>query len=560
MFKLLLLFACFGSLVQSQTVCSSFGCANKTIDISTTLISNGYKSNSGQTSIVRATYFQGYGAFGFYQASSVTATATQGQISTCSGDSTCSSVDRLHGFRLYIYGMNGCSHSNYVTAVAPVWCLAEQSCSYSTLAQANAIQAFGAYSVLGSTIYSNGTDMTVVLGGYYAGFNGTLICTTGSTCNVVCYGNGCHYFRYYCENGATCNTYLCNDTLSIPCPISLDNNNLTSSNFSETSLLTQIKKLGAIPDTIPFYNIDINNNFNNYDQISTQMDNECTNAKQGSNIAMVFDNYQESGSWNSSRSGLAGKDIICCRGYQSCAAEEMLKSGKYVICSGSEACINVGMIETDVLYCGGYISCSFINVTHNINASADGIVYCLGESSCKASSFYNSYVVYIGAYEAIEDTFFYGVTTIIIAATQGPSQHSFVYSRSSGTKLILLAENAFQDGTFLCESDDSCKVQCLVNGACDNIAEITCHGYCTIECQEMNGIQCPSDDIMFGNYRLVTPSPIPAFIPTMSFNSTDGEKNVCHQMQNQTTGVLVFCLTNLIAQKITNKEISITCN
>jgi len=107
--------------------------------------------------------------------------------------------------------------------VDSVNCLGKMSCANADI-EAKIVRAYGApYSRITaqeidvvSSVEHGGIRYAVIdsgeykvvdykLNGYLIGYKAKITCNAGSTCNVVCGGNGCKGMTMYCLHGSTCN-------------------------------------------------------------------------------------------------------------------------------------------------------------------------------------------------------------------------------------------------------------------------------------------------------------------------------------------------------------------
>ncbi len=69
-----------------------------------------------------------------------------------------------------------------------VGCEADFSCQHSIINDASNIYGYGSFSLYAATIVN---PKHIYFNGYLSGYQTTIICTMGNTCNIHCAGNAC---------------------------------------------------------------------------------------------------------------------------------------------------------------------------------------------------------------------------------------------------------------------------------------------------------------------------------------------------------------------------------
>ena len=100
-----------------------------------------------------------------------------------------------------------------------IMCYAAFSCKDSIITTFGLRSHF--MSTVNSLIYPNADNAEFYFYGVYSGYNATVICNDGYTCNIYCYNNGCNDLTLKCENndnGCTFNIDCIYAELSNNCP------------------------------------------------------------------------------------------------------------------------------------------------------------------------------------------------------------------------------------------------------------------------------------------------------------------------------------------------------
>ena len=78
---------------------------------------------------------------------------------------------------------------------------------------------------LGTTIATNAyyDDSTIIiLSGFYAGYNATIICQSIAKCEISCWANGCFGTYLNCLPYSNCEVYNCDNSQNLDCPIAIN--------------------------------------------------------------------------------------------------------------------------------------------------------------------------------------------------------------------------------------------------------------------------------------------------------------------------------------------------
>eukprot|EP01084_Bolivina_argentea_P278273 475307_1 len=269
------------------------------------IYSNGYHGISGNSSVNVSTnslYIRG--AFAAESISPII--GSPGLILHCTGSFACSSISSIV-WNHDIYGSGSNSlYKSVIKSARMIYFYGDQSCRGCNISQFYNIFAYGAYSLLFSTIDSNnvtGNVIYVTFQGYYSGFGSKIICRPGDSCNINCWGNGCYMTEIECNSNCVINLY---DTV-----------------------------IGPINDS-SLFNVSTLNLLYDSNAIETQADNKCN---EGNSI--LYDDSQEyENGADIIKSDQSGS--ICCRGYESCRgvnnSQLNTTNEDAIVCTGKFSC------------------------------------------------------------------------------------------------------------------------------------------------------------------------------------------------------------------------------
>ena len=179
---------------------SAYECVNFTLDTTSTggyssyedIYATGYKSLFGR-------HTSGLSNNDVYCKAAYACSETAILYSTdgvlCRGEHSCSYCSEIYNEAQNgrCYGACACTHSTFTQNHNQNFqCMADQSCSFTRFNETAEFFVYGAYSLMNGHINSHPSEtMTIDLYGCYAGYNLTVYCDSGHTCNLNCYGNAC---------------------------------------------------------------------------------------------------------------------------------------------------------------------------------------------------------------------------------------------------------------------------------------------------------------------------------------------------------------------------------
>ena len=405
-------------------------------------------------------------------------------------------------------------------------CIGDKSCSNAIISGAAVVHGSGSGSLRNATIMlhnNNGltsSDANVTLGGFYSGYNTTIICHDGMNCIINCRGNGClNTVVLGCVNENTTCIINCHSNKNMQnhiCPfIGDDDDNIT---YTEYHAKYKIYFM--------FYEYFDNKML---DIVKQSIIND-------ENCQLTFDDYL--GLDQTQEPNYNG--TICCRGYISCIFSNNItvninsntnSSHNYdIVCSGGHSChyssylqilnaysLNPNFTQSKGIFCAGWAACTS---NKGIKPGIDGTVYCGGRGSCSSSNVFGGKEVYCAGIYSCLSTKFYSVSNIYLLSTNDNSfpwtnYLSEIYSNDTNATVTLETGTmnvylmGYRSGGSIniqCNGNgDICNIFCLTNSACVNeedynsiynvihwYTNITCHdgAFCNVYCDPNNGIHC----------------------------------------------------------------------
>ena len=354
------------------------------------------------------------------------------------------------------------------------------SCAYSNIDNTSLINGYGAYSLRNAKIESI-NNLTVILQGFYSGYNLTINCQSDHDCQLRCFGNGCYNTLFICNINASCSILGgCEDDDSIDCPIFIDYNG----NVSNTSIATYYHRLIDDADNI---NENINNDllanginltaiiyYNSID-LSNIINNECDMNENSLNYdeteegaqTMINNSYcqsnQTSTNRNNNHESISGP--ICCRAYQSCRTSTIsqyainwqytynysyndtkdwiwdanntingtnftnITDYNYSYSYNESLTYTISNDNNNILVCSGANSCygGDINLING-----DAKVFCDGQESCQNATilFENGGTLYCGGWAACADGNFTNINSLYCDSGGRSCQNSYFWINS----------------------------------------------------------------------------------------------------------------------------------
>ena len=248
----LTLFTC--SLITPSTfVQTQVSCHDSQSCVSTKLRSNdtsdiecyGYRSCAETSSIIStAGHIYCYGSYSCHQSQNIAKIGTSDANINCYGLSSCakSLISNEKG-NINCYAEQSCLNTTMTnwSAFYSIWCSGDHSCAHSQIGSSGLNYLFGNLAGTSSIWYSNYTNTFYQFYGFESGYNATIICGFGHTCNVICAGNGCKGLNVTCitmDINSTCIinidcTYAEYDQINCPHGYKYDYN----LNYSDYSLV-----------------------------------------------------------------------------------------------------------------------------------------------------------------------------------------------------------------------------------------------------------------------------------------------------------------------------------
>ena len=241
---------------------------------------------------------------------------------TCSGLLSCAGIGLLQSDSIYhvCYGEQSCINSffdvNPQTDI--IDCNGDHSCANSIFINPKEILATGNMGLYNSSVkmignynknnynnYNHSANVSIILAGNFAGYNGNVICSNNSSCHVSCYSNGCNNLTYICDNSSNCTidcryselNDLCNGLDDF-----LEHGYNYNYNYDYYEYENEFKSI---------LGLDFDTSFSEYLTNSTNVINVC-NDSSSTNKTLNCEDYQECQDMLIENTGFP----LCCTGYQ----------------------------------------------------------------------------------------------------------------------------------------------------------------------------------------------------------------------------------------------------
>ena len=389
-------------------------------------------------------------------------------------------------------GANSCMGTTFNQIPEYLECMGESSCRDAIIDGASMISFEGLYSGVGASInFGNISDdifdsLSISFNGYFSGYNATIYCWSGQTCDIKCKGNGCLGAVLLCETESDC-TVDCNEAMNISCPYQI--------------FLDQSTNVSAImfPEflELPFSSIDESVDFEQLCQSSraSSINTRCVNNEQceDDTIDLIDEGVQDS---------------ICCGADSSCAASDASSSAVLTVRQNydifgisNEAATGRNMFgeSNSIIHCHGYNGC------YQSNFSDADIVYCGAQNGCDEGIFENISTVICSGVASCKDGIFYNPKTIY-STSRMALENSIIYTNEVGNcdtddntasdddvnvDIQLLADNTAVGLVLHCECGNKCNINCGVYGACNGTTLYCPNGNCNVSCDFIDDSTCP---------------------------------------------------------------------
>lgn len=477
---------------------TSFSCANTTLTAGAELL--GYKS--GYKSIVDYnTRLYVKGSFGAALSPSIDTTSSY--IVSCYAVGSCNDaiIDLATNFECNA----AASCVNFKVNATSGNCIGDSTCVNAEFkGLINYVGPLGAYSAVNSIINMSNIESTSILirySGFNSGYNSTIICGVGDTCDIECWANGCVNVNFICNNSESNCSVDCSNTESRYCP--KYNSNTSTWDVSRYKDFEQF--YGMIKG---IYNINDSYTYTTMAEIGIINDNNC-NDYSG---AVLYDIDQStSGDIIISNYTLNNGSNICCRGHGGCDSSNVLimDTMSDVICSGNQACQSITtngirMLKNNSnIYCNGRFGCKSSVIKFEYVDGYNSLI-CGGHQGCYSSTIYGNggingvTNVFCSSYQSCDFSTMYNVTNVYFLATPrttGTNTNIVIYN-TPGNELnvYLYGYNPAESSLIVCEGDGAiCNIECKFVNSCYQVT-VQCDAdtQCNICCDDTYGIDCPS--------------------------------------------------------------------
>ena len=155
------------------------------------------------------------GSYSCYNTSKIERTDESGSDNDilCEGLFACANVNNMvnNNGQIHCRGERSCSNSIIRSVNDYIFCLGSRSCEKSIIYVSVGVYLRAYLSGYNTTIYSNSSDVSIILRGMHSGYGARIICGIGHTCTVTCYTKDCNELkeiRCIDNNETSCNIIL----------------------------------------------------------------------------------------------------------------------------------------------------------------------------------------------------------------------------------------------------------------------------------------------------------------------------------------------------------------
>ena len=236
------------SLVWSENDfihCDTPYCCSDGRTANTNIYCDGGKSCENTTTLLAYNYSTSQQCeifcYGSYSCHNIHDVLLAESILHCNGYDSCSHSTIQNGHTIFCMGQHSCANSiikkhTYHSTTYPegwdIYCYGDTSCAQTIISGTKTIHGYGNYSLYGSTIMSNGTDILINLIGNKAGYGLSVYCDINQRCIVNCSDNACNSTYFDCNDTQSNCIVICDPKVQ-PCP----NRSRHDLNSSSTTLI-----------------------------------------------------------------------------------------------------------------------------------------------------------------------------------------------------------------------------------------------------------------------------------------------------------------------------------
>eukprot|EP01083_Nonionella_stella_P065037 170027_1 len=435
MFTLLLTTIVYGIWTAYSTECNNaFECVGQSLNDTEHTAFNGYKSGFGPTTSWHGGTTICRAAFSCNSMAFLTSISGSEEYIRCEGVSSCANTTITTSQECNCAGANSCVYTQ-LSSGDVIGCQGDQSCSFAHIDNTERVDGAGAYSLYKAVIdtqdIDSSTQFTIALSGDYAAYGATLICRSGYTCNIDCYGyTSCFMFYVNCLGN---------------CKITTRSNGKFT--IAPITNITQFDPNPSIPS------------LHDSMSITTTIEHLCNTQT----TSLNSDNYQERRDVNIT---MDTEGPICCRGRDSCRSSVIRYQG----------------ITGQDTICSGYNACRYSEIYAN-----RGNIFCHGRVACGNSFVVNSEIVYCTAVDSCTEASITKTSTIVCS---GWDSCWLAIITSDGTDLNanFTGYNSAREANIYCNVGDVCNIACRGFESCLDTT-LYCDGICAVQCDELS--LCP---------------------------------------------------------------------
>ena len=222
---------------------------------------------------------------------------------------------------------------------------------------------------------------------------------------------------------------------------------------------------------------------------------------------------------------------ICCRGSQSCASTDTIKTNVgNILCLAKESCATSSLVWTDdtsINLNGGSISgdvgsifCVASNACIGSTLDSANLILCTAKDSCKNSVILGAKKLYCSTGACLSAVIRNCEEIYFVDEQEGAN----IYSGQIGTtKIYFKGENSGYGISYHCNDGDECYIDCSTSGSCSKENTLLyCYGKCFVTCDDTyddESVDCVT--FVTSLDPSVAPTGAPTLVPT--FEPTDSK-------------------------------------
>lgn len=434
---------------------------------------------------------------------------TQSSVFECEGEASCYNVGTIHSDICTCKGFRSCDNVNTI--------------------KSSTITTKGVLSLHNSNLYNRNynsyenatnTILNVTMKGFFAGYNASVYCGNGATCEVHCHDNACENLNYFCDKNehesTDCNV-TCDAKNGVVCPNGwkdgvfinnsmveqdwLDYNSKNSYSGDNDNYDSNLFRLFVNICNILFGNEEMVANycFREYTKVTENSD-DCgnltnVNPKYICDDSEICQNNFYNLTSNLNFTGGNNTNTLCCNGYRSCASTSIVVKYDSYSYSYSGTSYDFDYDTKKSIYINGGYGCRFCKM--QVNCETD--IWCRSHYGCRSSSInqenstltitqrsfnkllctgaiscHNAAIRYGKYLACLAETSCTNVDVIgvryIFAAGMWSFQWTSVVSGGKDVDIFILGFEAATGLNLYCQGNDTCNVYCINYDSCYSLS------------------------------------------------------------------------------------------